>query len=180
MTGELEVLGDVSTRLGTLGIAHMLTGSLAMARYGTPRMTRDIDLVVELPRTRVRALVEAFAPDYYVDGGAVSEAVRIRSMFNMIHNESVTKVDCIVRGDSPYRRHEFERRRHVAIGDVRTSIVTREDLILSKLAWAKISRSEMQLRDVRNLMQAGYDERYVDRWADELGVASLLEELRRG
>lgn len=65
-------------------------------------------------------------------------------------------------------------------GGFRTHIVSKEDLILSKLAWAKDSRSEMQLRDVCNLMSTGYDADYVDGWKDELGVAGLLEELRSG
>lgn len=48
MIGELDVLRIVSERLAAAGIRYMLTGSYAMAFYATPRMTRDLDLVVEL------------------------------------------------------------------------------------------------------------------------------------
>ena len=48
MTAELEVLGIVAERLESAGIAYMVTGSIAMNYYAVPRMTRDIDLVVEL------------------------------------------------------------------------------------------------------------------------------------
>lgn len=177
---ELDILCDVSVRLERLGVAHMLTGSVAVSYYAEPRMTRDIDVVVDLAPESVRPLVDEFAPDYYVDEGAAAEAVRYRSMFNMIHREGVVKVDCIVRKESRYRKAEFERRGEIEIGGVTVSIVTREDLILSKLAWAKESRSEVQLRDVRNLMATGYDAAYVDSWKDDLGVAALLEELGHG
>ncbi len=180
MKNEIDILCDVSLRLSRLGVAHMLTGSVAVNYYAEPRMTRDIDVVVDLAPESVHPLVDEFARDYYVDEGAAAEAVRCRSTFNMIHRESVVKVDCIVRKESRYRKAEFERRVEIEIGGVRVNIVTREDLILSKLAWAKESRSEVQLRDVRNLMATGYDAAYVDSWKDDLGVAALLAELGQG
>jgi hypothetical protein len=180
MRSELSIVCDVSLRLQRLGVAHMLTGSVAMNYYAEPRMTRDIDVVVALGPEKVRSLVGEFGRDYYVDEGAVAEATRSTSMFNMLHLESMVKVDCIVRKRSRYREAEFERRREIDIEGVRTSIVSKEDLILSKLVWAKDSRSEMQLRDVRNLMATGYDSKYLDRWKGELGVGDLLEEIGHG
>jgi hypothetical protein len=89
-------------------------------------------------------------------------------------------VDFIVRKDIPYRREEFSRRRRAEIGGHSVWIVSPEDLILSKLAWAKTSRSEMQLRDVRQLLVSGpsVDQEYLDRWAAELTVTDLLREVR--
>lgn len=119
--------------------------------YTTPRMTRDIDLVVELGEGDVERVVTLFQGEYYVDREMVEQAVRNRSMFNMINNDLVVKVDCVVRKDSEYRREEFARRRSVIIAGEPVAIVSPEDLILSKLEWAKESRSPMQLDDVRNL-----------------------------
>jgi hypothetical protein len=70
-------------------------------------------------------------------------------LFNLIHNENVIKVDCIVRKQNDYRINEFNRRQRIKIRDFETWIVSKEDLILSKLFWAKDSRSETQLRDVK-------------------------------
>jgi len=152
MTAELDVLRDVSGRLQGAGIPYMLTGSLAMSYYAEPRMTRDIDLVVELGRRDVERVVSLFAPDYYLSAEAVSEAIRNASMFNLVHVESVVKVDLVIRKDSAYRKHEFTRRREIEVDGFKTWVASREDLILSKLHWAKDSRSEMQLQDVRNLL----------------------------
>ena len=99
-------------------------------------------------------------------------------MFNVIHQESVIKVDCIIRKDTEYRRVEFNRRSRVDIADFRTFLVSKEDLILSKLVWAKDSRSELQLGDVKNLLATGYDKEYVAHWAIALGIEHLLAELR--
>ena len=50
----------------------------------------------------------------------------------------------------------------------------------SKLAWAKQSPSELQLRDVRAMIavQRDLDWKYIDRWALRLTVTSLLTEVR--
>ena len=101
------------------------------------------------------------------------------SVFNLIHRESVIKVDCIIRKKNEYRRTEFERRQRISISDFETFIVSKEDLIISKLFWAKDSHSELQLGDVRNLLVAKHDESYVQRWTRELGLDSLLKECMR-
>jgi hypothetical protein len=55
-------------------------------------------------------------------------------------------------------------------------IASKEDLIISKLWWAKDSHSEQQLRDVKNLIGAGCDREYVKRWTSELGLTTLWQE----
>lgn len=60
---------------------------------------------------------------------------------------------------------------------VNTWIVSREDLILSKLVWAKEANSELQRRDVKNLLDGTVDRKYLDHWADRIGVTQILEEI---
>ncbi len=55
------------------------------------------------------------------------------------------------------------------------AIIGKEDLILSKLNWAKNTESEMQMRDVASILRNGYDENYVQTWAEKLGVMDLLD-----
>jgi hypothetical protein len=178
LLNEFDVLRDAASRLDRAGIAYMLTGSMAMNFYAVPRMTRDIDIVVELSGADVDRVVRVFSPDYYVSRAAVSEAVGGRRMFNLIHQQSVIKVDCIVRKDSRYRELEFQRRQRGTVEGCDLWIVSKEDLILSKLYWAKDSRSEMQLGDVRRLLATGCDATYLNEWAPVLEVAGLLEECR--
>jgi hypothetical protein len=177
MANELEVLGLVGDRLSGLGIAFMLTGSFALAYYATPRMTRDLDFVAALEDGDVATLVAAFASDFYVDADDVRTAVASERLFNLMHLESGIKVDFIVRKSSEYRKVEFERRRPVTLAGMQTWIVSIEDLILSKLVWALGSASEMQRRDVRQLLAQSPDMNYIRRWAPDLGVSDLLDEL---
>lgn len=158
----------------------MLTGSMAANFYTTPRMTRDIDLVIELREADVERVVTLFQDEYYVDRDMVEQAVRSRSMFNMIHNALVVKVDCVVRKDSAYRREEFSRRRRVLIDGEPVTIVAPEDLILSKLEWAKDGHSQLQLDDVRNLLRSveDIDRTYLNQWVDRLGLAALYGEMQ--
>jgi hypothetical protein len=177
MLTELDVLGIVGDRLAACEIPFMLTGSFAMAHYTTPRMTRDIDLVVALRLEDVQRLVSAFAADFYVDAEDAQEAVRSERLFNLMHFGSGVKVDLIVRKSSEYRALEFSRRRPATMGRVETWIVSCEDLILSKLAWARDSASELQRRDVRQLLTGSVDTAYLRKWASALGVESSLEEM---
>jgi hypothetical protein len=177
MRDELDVVRDVSARFERAGVAFMLTGSMAMNYYAEPRMTRDIDLVVALSAGDSEVIVRNFEQDYYVSREAVREAIAREGMFNLIHNETVIKVDVIVRKSSLYRRSEFERRARIHIEDFSTYIVSKEDLIISKLCWARDSHSELQLRDIRNLIATGCDRGYIDSWTNELGVHNLWQEV---
>jgi hypothetical protein len=176
MQNELDIIRDVSARLERGGFAYMLTGSMAMNYYAQPRMTRDIDLVVALTTQDTDKVMGLFAPDYYISRDAVSSSIAHESLFNLIHQDSVIKVDCIVRKSSPYRRTEFERRQRITIEDFSIWITSKEDLIISKLWWAKDSRSEIQLHDVKNLASTGCDTAYIALWTKELGLVNLWQE----
>ena len=93
MNSELEVLRIVSERLDSLSLRFMLTGSFAMAFYATPRMTRDLDIVVALEMRDVPRVVAGFAADFYVDEDAAREAVRDGRLFNLMHLGSGIKID---------------------------------------------------------------------------------------
>jgi hypothetical protein len=181
VSDELDVLQSVTAQLEGAGIPYMVTGSMAANFYAVPRMTRDIDIVVELSERDVDRVTRLFQQEYYIDRDMVQRAVRDNAMFNMIHNALVVKVDCVVRKDTEYRREEFARRRAISVADQQLFIVSPEDLILSKLDWAKDSRSQMQLDDVRNLLRSvqGLDTAYLNRWADRLGLTTLYQEVRQ-
>ena len=159
----------------------MLSGSTALGVYATPRMTRDLDLVVQLDAGNVDTFVHAFSEDFYCDADAVRRSTLSRGIVNLIHTEHIVKVDIIVRKDTPYRRLEFERRRPVTIDGREMWVVSPEDLILSKLDWVKQGGSPIQMADVRELVSSvtDLDWGYLDQWAGELTVTTLLADARR-
>jgi hypothetical protein len=177
MNDQLEVLREVVAGLDQAGIAYMVSGSTALNYYAEPRMTRDIDIVIELGSHETARFEQVFGDNFYLDKAVVEQAVSDRGMFNLIHLGRVVKVDFIVRKESEYRRLEFSRRRRVEAEGFTLHVVSPEDLILSKLEWARQGPSELQLRDVRSVVDAvpDLDWHYIRSWAGTLGLFPLLE-----
>ncbi|MBN1652621.1 MAG: hypothetical protein JXA30_02475 [Deltaproteobacteria bacterium] len=159
----------------------MVSGSVAMNIYAQPRMTRDIDLVIDMPLSKVDRFVSLFESDCYIDRDMIGDAIRTREMFNIIHNDWIIKADFIIKKTEAYRDVEFERRRSIVLDEIKLFVVAPEDLILSKLVWARESLSELQRRDVRNILQCAneLDWAHLESWADKLSVRVLLEEARK-
>ncbi len=176
-----DLLAKVVSALNIAGVPHMVTGSFASTFHGEPRMTRDIDLVIDPDETSISLFVEQFDTDiFYIDifyiDNAITATVR-RDMFNVVDVTTGWKVDLIIRKDRPFSSEEFGRRIPVVISGVDTFVATVEDVILSKLEWSKTSGSDQQLRDVIAMIQiqrATLDLEYLEHWAGELGVTEQL------
>src|SRR2546425_5183614 len=129
---ELEVLKVVTGRLDASGIPYMVTGSMALNYYAVPRMTRDIDLVVELSVADTDRVCDLFQGDFYVEPETVRESVERRGTFNLIHTPPLGKGDLVVRKDTEDRRTEFTRRRGGSLGGRPLFFVWARDRLLSK------------------------------------------------
>ena len=173
---EINILIDISKRLNDIEVPYMLTGSLAMNYYAEPRMTRDIDLVVLIQNRKINSLINKFENDYYISKNAVKKAVNNSTMFNIIHNKSVIKADFIIRKNSEYRKEEFKRRKAIRLKGETLYIVAKEDLIISKLNWARDSNSELQRKDIINLLETKYDQEYLENWLINLDLYNCFEE----
>ena len=171
-----RILKDCTERFERLGIDYMLTGSMAMAAYAMMRMTNDIDLVLEVDARHAQKIINEFEPDYYVPRERVRDAIQRKLMFNVLHQRTLVKVDCVMRKDDEFQKEAFSHRRKINFSGFDLWIIGKEDLILSKLKWAKHSRSEMQMRDVANMIRNGYDETYVRNWAKKLDVEDILKD----
>jgi len=171
-----EILKDVTERLDRLEIPYMLTGSMAMICYAMMRMTNDIDIIIEIKSKDAEKFIKEFETDYYVSPNRVRDSISRKSMFNILHSQKIVKVDCVVRKDDEFQELAFSNRKKIQFTDFDVWTISREDLILSKMNWAKISKSEMQMRDVASILRNGYDKEYVDFWAEKLGTQDLLKE----
>jgi len=175
---QKRVLKDCTERFEKLGLPYMLSGSMAMVTYAMMRMTNDIDIVVELKSTDVQRIIDTFEPDYYVPHNGIRQAIDQKRMFNLLHQETIVKVDCVIRKDDEFQRNTFSRRRRILYSGIELWVISKEDLILSKLAWAKDTKSEMQIRDVASIIRNGYDEKYVQQWSEKLGLLGMLQECK--
>lgn len=169
----IETMRDFIGKIDDLGIGYMVTGSYAMSAYGEIRMTRDIDIVVQLTERNVDPFVESLKDDYYISGESVRRAFEQGTMFNIVSLTHGGKVDCIVQKDTDFARASFARRRKETVAGVEFWATTKEDLIIAKLNWARESHSEMQVRDIANLTSSEYDSEYVESWVDRLDLHEI-------
>lgn len=170
----IMVLHDFVERIERLRISYMLSGSTAMIFYSVYRFTADIDIVMELHERDAGKIIGVLEPDYYVPHEAVGRAISSNRMFNVIHMQTAYKVDCIIKKTSGFQINAFERRRRVNFHGNDIWIITIEDLIISKLLWAKDSKSDTQFKDIRNLLNAERDEEYFENWVDRLDLRETL------
>lgn len=175
-----EVLRKVVEKLRDLDIEYMLSGSVAMNFYGQPRMTRHIDIIISIKETQIRRFIDAFKEEFYIESEMVLKEVSGKGMFNVILNDYTVKVDFILRKDTKYDINAFERRRLVNVGDFEICLISPEDLVPNKLLWAREGNSEIQKRDVKNILMItdDLDFNYLRDWSKRLSVDSLLEECR--
>lgn len=175
----IKVLHDFTEKIERLGIAYMLTGSMAMMRYSVYRFTADVDVVLELKVQDADKIINALEPDYYVPHKTVSRAISTEKMFNVIHQETAFKVDCVLKKSTDFQKRAFERREKTDFYGREIWIISKDDLIVSKLWWAKDSLSEKQLTDVKNLMRNGFDKDYIKNWTDKLKISDLFKKCER-
>lgn len=183
MTADEEALARVVRSLEELAIPYMVTGSVASSHHGRPRMTHDVDVVIDPSPESLSRLVERLASSgFHVDAARAQDALQRRRQFNVIETSSAMKIDLILRKDRPFSREELRRRQVVQLaGGTQVRLATPEDTILSKLEWAREGGgSERQLADVTGILDVhgkGLDLAYLDRWAGDLGVADLWRQV---
>ncbi len=73
MSEELEVLKIVTQRLKKADINYMISGSIAANYYTIPRMTRDIDVVIELKQGDIDKFIVLFESDFYVNREMITD-----------------------------------------------------------------------------------------------------------
>lgn len=183
----LEVTLKVTAFFEKLNIPYLIGGSLASTLYGMVRTTQDADIVAEMRLEHLPAFLAALQDEFYMDEEMIAEAIRRHGSFNIIHRESMFKVDVFIPRPRPFLQSQFaraQRQTFVLESEVSARFASPEDTILSKLEWYRLGAevSERQWRDILGILKtrAGeLDLPYLRRWALELRVADLLERALR-
>lgn len=144
----------------------------------------DVDLVADVKINLVDSLVAILESNYYIEREMIVEAIKRRSSFNLIHLETMLKVDIFIIRDRPYDQSAFQRKRIDTLDEERETeefyLASPEDVILNKLEWFRMGgeSSERQWHDVVGIMQVqgdALDKYYLQHWAQELKISDLLE-----
>jgi hypothetical protein len=177
------VLREIVPKLEQSDIAYMITGSIAAAYYGLGRATYDLDIVISATPDKLRKLIELLPKEqYYAVLQDALDACRHHSMFNVLDTTSGWKIDLILKKPAPFHDEAFQRRVAVTFEGVPTSVISAEDLILSKLEWARMGESERQVRDAAVVLEKRrnkLDLAYLEKWVHTLGLTSQWESARK-
>ncbi len=155
-------------------IPYMLSGSVAMSLYVEPRFTRDYDFVVHLRDENIENLLRYFKEGYYCSEEAVKDAMKRKSMFNIIDHKSGYKADFVILKNEPFRQAEFERRKQMKFLEMNINIVSPEDLLLSKIIWIQEIQSGVQMEDIKLLSEMDeIDWNYVNDWIKRMNLKTF-------
>ena len=185
MTPEiLAAIEPLVAAFDGLGVSYHVGGSVASSAFGVARSTLDVDIVADLSREHGSSLVRTLEGRYYIDAKLVQEAIRRQESFNLVHLETMLKVDVFISKDQPFDRECLKRRRQETIveGPTGTAVLyvtSPEDIILRKLTWYRSGgeASERQWNDVLGVIKvqsSALDLPHLRLWAERLDVADLL------
>lgn len=164
----IELLQRVCKSLDSSEMPYMISGSIAANIYTIPRMTRDIDIVIELSEKRVDEFIQLF-PDSYFNRNAIIEGIRREGMFNIIDNETGFKIDFIIRKHTEYFQLAFKNRKRIHELDIDLWVIDINDLIIAKIIWIQKIQSEKQMTDIENLLSnPEKDLSYIRSWCKKL------------
>ncbi len=179
----IEVTLKVTAIFEQLSVPYLIGGSLASTLYGMIRTTQDSDIVAEMRPEHLQPFVTALQDEFYVDDEMIAEAIQRNASFNIIHRETMFKVDVFIPRPRPFLQSQLARAQRQTFSfesEVSAKFASPEDTILSKLEWYRMGGevSERQWRDILGVLKtrAGeLDLAYLKKWAADLKVTDLLE-----
>ena len=174
-----ETLAKWITILRDHGIRFHLTGGLTGTAYGEPRMTQDIDIVIDPRQTQdnLDSLIETISKsDFIYNEGAIRQAVAKAGVFQLLDKVECLKLDVYAR---EMIVGELDRSEQIEIfaGEL-LPVVSRVDAAASKLVWINKGshKSRRDLRAItRKFNQAQKDS--LRKWAQGARLADLLDEV---
>lgn len=184
MSDEAELISQTVHVLEGMSIPYMIGGSVALSVWATPRLTHDLDLVLDLPEDRIQEFCEHFSPDrYFLDPDSMRSAFQQRGqpslgMYSFIDMNTGLKADLFpLRPNDIAQQAALKRRITTEVLEgLRAAVYAPDDLLVQKLRWYAAGESERQFRDCLNLALTDLERpepmiawEYVDGWADRLG-----------
>lgn len=164
------------------GISYVITGAIASIIYGEPRLTNDLDLVLNIKTGDLDRFMNLFPLEQFYCPPKETIVLEIRrearAHFNLIHHETGFKADCYLVGADPLQHWALAHRKVIELpSGKKLPLAPPEYVILKKLEYYQEGRSEKHLRDIEGMLKisAGIiDLNFLKSEAQKLGVADYL------
>jgi len=153
---ERDLFRIFVSRLNRIGVRYMITGAVASIIYGEPRLTHDLDLVVELNIDDVERFADLFPKDdFYCPPHEIIKLEITRPQrghFNLIHQETGFKADIYTSGQDELHHWALNNRKLVDVDGEDFLLAPIEYVILRKLEYYREGRSDKHLRDISSIL----------------------------
>lgn len=183
---EVDLFQIFSSRFQEINIAFIVSGSVASIAYGEPRVTHDIDLIIELSKNDVDKLVTIFPNgEFYLPPKEVINLEINRSSrghFNIIHIDTGFKADVYLTGNEEFQKWAIENRRIIKVGASSLPIAPIEYVIIKKLEFYKEGKSQKHLLDIAAMLRESGDiinGKFLEAKLEQFGLKKEWEEAEK-
>jgi hypothetical protein len=179
----LRIAAKLAAIFESMHVRYLLGGSLASSTFGEPRATMDIDMVVDLGPEQVAAFVAAVEGEFFTDPDWLLQETRRRGSFQIVHRDSMMRVDVFVPMWTGVHLWKWQVRRRIrlpTVDNAEIDVTSAEGIVITKLMWFRSGGevSERQWRDVLGVLKAQratIDVPTLRMRAAEVGVDDLFE-----
>ena len=182
-----DLLHCFISRLNRLNIRYAVTGAIASIIYGEPRLTHDLDLVIELHLEDIDRFAAAFPlSEFYCPPAEIIQIEIRRSQrghFNLIHHDTGFKADVYASGQDRLHQWALESSRQVDFEGETFQVAPVEYVIFRKLQYYHEGGSEKHLRDISGMLEISWDQIDFDmlnRMIPQAGLAEPWEKIMEG
>lgn len=167
-------------RLNKTNIAYMTTGSVASIIYGEPRLTHDIDLVLQLYTSDIPQLLSVFdQKEFYCPQKEFIEREVERKCgghFNIIHHETGFKADIYPAGEDELHIWAMNRKKKIKIENCDLWLAPPEYVILRKLEFFKLGGSSKHISDIKKMLEISSDNINLEELKEKIIENGLTEQ----
>jgi len=179
---QTEIFGFVIEVLGKLKINYMIVGSVASTVYGKPRLTYDMDILIDLKENQIEELAGSFDSDWYADAEMIKEAIAKNMPFNFIHAPTALKIDFFPAESGEYEKAQFLNKTEKQFDEKQSAYFSSaEDVIVKKLDYYMDGKSEKHLEDIKGMLGARREKlnfKYIDYWSQKKGSFDVWKKIR--
>ncbi len=177
MTAAESTTMRVADTLEVCAIPYMLVGSFSSNFYGIPRSTKDADFVLQLRGALGSDFAQRLGDEFEMDPQLSFETNTGTYRQILHHKNSPFKVELFFLSTDAHDQSRFSRRRAVKFFDRQFWLPSPEDVIITKLRWAR-NRDKDDVKDVMSVQRGKLDWKYIEEWCGRHGTLALMEKIR--